>query len=59
MTCSFCQNYEISQHRPKTDTLSIDELSEALASVENNAGIAYTYNEPLNGMNTFMIRQKS
>ena len=47
MTCSFCQNYEISQHRPKTDTLSIDELSEALASVENNAGIAYTYNEPL------------
>ncbi len=47
MTCSFCQNYEISQHRPTTDTLSVAELSEALASIENNAGIAYTYNEPL------------
>ena len=47
MTCSFCQNYEISQHRPKSETMSIQELSTAIHSIKNNAGIAYTYNEPL------------
>ncbi|MDO5793060.1 MAG: AmmeMemoRadiSam system radical SAM enzyme [Turicibacter sp.] len=47
MTCSFCQNYEISQHRPKSDTLSINEISTAIQTIENNVGIAYTYNEPL------------
>ncbi|AWK53125.1 AmmeMemoRadiSam system radical SAM enzyme [Clostridium beijerinckii] len=47
MTCSFCQNYEISQGRPETQYMSIEKLIEIIPSIENNAGVAFTYNEPL------------
>lgn len=46
MTCSFCQNYEISQGKPKTEYMSIEELINVVFKIENNAGVAFTYNEP-------------
>lgn len=46
MTCSFCQNYEISQGKPQTQYTSIENLIEIIENVENNAGMAFTYNEP-------------
>ncbi|GLC32581.1 AmmeMemoRadiSam system radical SAM enzyme [Clostridium omnivorum] len=47
MTCSFCQNYEISQGRPTTQFTSIEELTNIIPNIENNVGIAFTYNEPM------------
>ena len=47
MTCAFCQNYEISQRRPETQYMSVEKLYEIIPSIENNAGVAFTYNEPL------------
>lgn len=47
MTCSFCQNYEISQGRPKTQYLSVEELMRIIPTIEDNVGVAFTYNEPL------------
>ncbi len=46
MTCSFCQNYEISQGKPKTQYVNIEKLLNIIKNLENNAGIAFTYNEP-------------
>lgn len=46
MTCSFCQNYEISQNRPPSQYISIDTLIHNIKGIDNNAGIAFTYNEP-------------
>lgn len=46
MTCSFCQNYEISQGKPETQYLNIENLIDIIKNVENNAGVAFTYNEP-------------
>ncbi|WP_315076690.1 AmmeMemoRadiSam system radical SAM enzyme [uncultured Clostridium sp.] len=46
MQCSFCQNYEISQNRPQTQYVSIEELIKIISRIENNTGIAFTYNEP-------------
>lgn len=46
MKCSFCQNYQISQDRAQSDFGSCDELFKLVESVENNIGIAFTYNEP-------------
>lgn len=46
MTCSFCQNYQISQNRPQSESISIERLIEIMNGIENNAGIAFTYNEP-------------
>jgi len=46
MTCSFCQNYEISQGRPQTEYISIEKLIDMIPSIENNVGVAFTYNEP-------------
>ena len=46
MTCSFCQNYEISQGRPETQFMSVEKLIDIIPEVENNAGVAFTYNEP-------------
>lgn len=46
MTCSFCQNYEISQNKPQTQYVSIEDLIRIISTVENNMGIAFTYNEP-------------
>lgn len=47
MTCSFCQNYEISQSKPKTEFLNIERLISIIEEIDNNAGIAFTYNEPM------------
>lgn len=47
MTCSFCQNYEISQNRPNTEFLEIDKLISIMEEINNNVGIAFTYNEPM------------
>ncbi len=46
MTCSFCQNYEISQGKPKTQYVNIEKLFDIIKNLENNTGIAFTYNEP-------------
>jgi len=46
MTCTFCQNYEISQGKPETEYMSIEKLINIILTIENNAGIAFTYNEP-------------
>lgn len=46
MTCSFCQNYEISQGNPETEYMSIEKLINIILGLENNVGIAFTYNEP-------------
>lgn len=46
MTCSFCQNHEISQGKPQTQYISTEKLIEIIPSIENNAGVAFTYNEP-------------
>lgn len=46
MTCSFCQNHEISQGKPQTQYISAEKLIEIIPSIENNAGVAFTYNEP-------------
>lgn len=46
MKCSFCQNYEISQNKPKTEFIDVDRLINLIISIPNNVGIAFTYNEP-------------
>lgn len=45
LSCSFCQNYAISQDDSSTSPLSPEDAV-AMAERENAAGIAYTYNEP-------------
>ena len=47
MTCSFCQNYEISQNRPATEFISVEKLISIIPTIENNIGVAFTYNEPM------------
>ncbi|MEG0372018.1 MAG: AmmeMemoRadiSam system radical SAM enzyme [Clostridium sp.] len=47
MTCSFCQNHEISQNRPATQFVSIEKLISIIPTIENNVGVAFTYNEPM------------
>ncbi|GEA29844.1 AmmeMemoRadiSam system radical SAM enzyme [Clostridium diolis] len=46
MTCSFCQNYEISQGKPETQYISVEKLIGIIPTIENNIGVAFTYNEP-------------
>lgn len=46
MSCSFCQNYEISQNKPQTEFVDIDRLISLILNIPNNVGIAFTYNEP-------------
>lgn len=50
LKCAFCQNYHISQEAPSAAgrdlTMSPGELATMAVSLENNTGIAYTYNEP-------------
>ncbi len=50
MHCLFCQNSEISQvgikEAPYARYIEAGDLVEEALSVENNIGIAYTYNEP-------------
>ncbi|WP_446899137.1 AmmeMemoRadiSam system radical SAM enzyme [Clostridium sp. LBM24168] len=45
-SCSFCQNYAISQYKPKSQYISTDKLIEICLNVKHNIGIAFTYNEP-------------
>jgi pyruvate formate lyase activating enzyme len=47
MTCSFCQNHEISQNRPGTQFISVENLMRMIPTIENNVGVAFTYNEPM------------
>jgi pyruvate formate lyase activating enzyme len=49
MKCVFCQNSSISQEKPKTEYVSPERLAEIAASVPENLGLAFTYNEPLIG----------
>jgi pyruvate formate lyase activating enzyme len=48
LKCAFCQNWQISQERPRTQVL-LPEDALALAQryvPQGNIGLAYTYNEP-------------
>ena len=54
MSCSFCQNHDISQvgidgafRIEKMSPSDLRDFASELAVSDNNAGIAYTYNEPL------------
>jgi pyruvate formate lyase activating enzyme len=46
MMCSFCQNYEISQGKPQTQYINVEKLIGIIPTIENNIGVAFTYNEP-------------
>ncbi len=45
-SCSFCQNYTISQYIPPSQFMSKEDLVETILNAEDNIGIAFTYNEP-------------
>jgi len=44
-SCSFCQNWRISQEKPELKEMKPEEIIE-LAKKKNAIGIAYTYSEP-------------
>ena len=44
--CSFCQNYSISQYRAESKYIPPEEMAEISMEIENNIGLAFTYNEP-------------
>lgn len=44
--CSFCQNYSISQEIAPSKYISPDEMANISLNLENNLGLAFTYNEP-------------
>lgn len=48
--CNFCQNYGISQCKPSDyfwlKHLTAEQIADQASRIENNIGIAYTYNEP-------------
>ena len=46
LTCSHCQNWEISQKTTATRFISPEQIVD-LASEEGSAGVAFTYTEPL------------
>lgn len=46
MTCSFCQNYEISQNKPPAEFIDVERLISLIIDIPDNVGIAFTYNEP-------------
>lgn len=51
MSCSFCQNANISQCEPKEFSFiqkrSAEQIVQQASGVSNNIGIAFTYNEPV------------
>ena len=47
LSCSFCQNWEISQEEVPTQSLSPREAVDLARRYRDNIGIAFTYNEPL------------
>lgn len=44
--CGFCQNYNISQAKPRSKFVTKEEFVDTVISIEDNIGIAFTYNEP-------------
>lgn len=44
--CSFCQNYSISQYKAESRFVPADEMANISLDIENNIGLAFTYNEP-------------
>jgi len=50
MKCAYCQNHTISQQRPETKYVSPEELLRIAKDTPGNIGIAFTYNEPLIGV---------
>ncbi|MDR0784412.1 MAG: AmmeMemoRadiSam system radical SAM enzyme [Treponema sp.] len=54
MTCAFCQNYSISQMTPPLTFMGPEELAQTALSVPRNVGVAFTYNEPLIGIEYIM-----
>jgi pyruvate formate lyase activating enzyme len=45
-SCGFCQNYSISQHKANSEFMPPEKLIDLSQSLENNIGLAFTYNEP-------------
>ena len=45
-TCGFCQNHSISQERARSEYIAPEKLVEMCQGLEDNIGIAFTYNEP-------------
>ena len=45
-TCGFCQNHSISQARARSQYIPPEKLVEMCKGLEDNIGIAFTYNEP-------------
>ena len=50
MKCAYCQNHAISQEKPETKFVSPEQLLRAAQTTAGNIGIAFTYNEPLIGI---------
>lgn len=50
MCCPFCQNSAISQGFPATEEVSPEKLVQIAKSCRGNLGVAFTYNEPLVGI---------
>ena len=50
MKCAYCQNHEISQQKPETKFVPPEELLRTAKSIAGNIGVAFTYNEPLVGI---------
>lgn len=45
-TCGFCQNYNVSQSVAQSNYIAKESLVEQASSLNDNIGIAFTYNEP-------------
>lgn len=45
-SCDFCQNHSISQGRVSSEYIPPEKLVEICKSLEDNIGVAFTYNEP-------------
>lgn len=45
-SCDFCQNYSIAQYKANSQYLSPEGLITECLNLEDNIGIAFTYNEP-------------
>ena len=54
LRCSFCQNWHISQMKQATTHMDPGKLLD-MSLEYNSVGIAFTYNEPVYGMNMYWI----
>jgi pyruvate formate lyase activating enzyme len=50
MSCAYCQNHRISQDAPPAEYVPPEKLLEFALKIPDNLGVAFTYNEPLVGM---------